>query len=146
MTAGPSSAIGALRANGLRVSAARRLVVEALCAADGPVRADDIAGGLDGRLPPSDLSSVYRNLETLVEMGLVEHVHLGRGAGLYALSGPGRGWARCEACGRHVALEPEALDVICAAIQRLTGFEARLSHFPIVGRCADCRDAPATVS
>ena len=139
MSAGPSSAIGALRANGLRVSAARRLVVEALYAADGPVRADDIAGGLGGRLPPSDLSSVYRNLETLVQMGLVEHVRLGQGAGFYALAGLGRGWARCETCGRHVALDPEALDVICAAIERLTGFEPRFSHFPLVGRCADCR-------
>ena len=46
-----TSALGVLRAGGHRISAARRLVLEALFAADGPVSADRLAGGLDGRLP-----------------------------------------------------------------------------------------------
>jgi Fur family ferric uptake transcriptional regulator len=140
----PNAAISALRANGLRVSAARRLVLEALYAADGPVSADDIAKGLNGRLPPSDLSSVYRNLETLEHVGLVDHVHLGHGPGLYAVAGPQRGWAVCETCERHIALEPQALEKLSAAVRRLIGFDARFSHFPIVGRCGDCLAEPAT--
>jgi Fur family transcriptional regulator, ferric uptake regulator len=140
VTAGLASAIAALRARGLRVSAARRLILEALYAAEGPVSADDIAGGLSGRLPPSDLSSVYRNLETLVRVGLVERAHLRQGPGLYVLAGPDRGWAVCEVCERHVALGSEALGAINAAVEHLTGFRARFSHFPIVGRCRDCRD------
>ena len=39
------SAVEALRAGGLRVSAARRLVLEALYGADGPVTAEQVAGG-----------------------------------------------------------------------------------------------------
>jgi Fur family ferric uptake transcriptional regulator len=134
----PSAAISALRANGLRVSAARRLVLEALYAADGPVSADDIAGGLNGLLPPSNLSSIYRNLDTLEQVGLVERVHLGRGPGRYAACGLDRGWAACECCQRRVVLEPQVLETLRAAVQRLTGFDARFSHFPIVGRCRDC--------
>jgi len=57
-----------------------------------------VAGGLDGKLPPSDLGSVYRNLDTLEQTGLVQHVHLGHGPGLYALVGRHRGWAVCDAC------------------------------------------------
>ena len=67
------AAVDALRAHGLRVSAARRLVLEALYAAGGPISAEQIADGLAGRLPRSDLASVYRNLETLEEVGLVRH-------------------------------------------------------------------------
>ena len=48
--------------------------------------ADAIAAGLDGRLPSSDLASVYRNLDTLEEIGLVRHFHVGHGPGLYALA------------------------------------------------------------
>ena len=44
------------------------------------------AGGLGGRLPASDLGSVYRNLEALERAGLVRHVHAGHGAGRYALA------------------------------------------------------------
>ena len=38
------------------------------------------------RLPHCDLGSVYRNLEALEAIGLVRHVHLGHGPGMYALA------------------------------------------------------------
>src|SRR3712207_1173155 len=78
------AALRTLRGRRLRFSSARRLVLEALYAAPGPVTAEQIASGLGGRLPSSDLASVYRNLETLEEVGLVRHVHLGHGPGRYA--------------------------------------------------------------
>src|SRR5262245_12702641 len=108
--ASPTAAVGALRARGLRVSASRRLVLEALYTADAPVSAEAVSGGLGGKLPPADLASVYRNLDTLEEIGLVEHVHLGHGPGLYALAGSRRGWVACDRCGRNVALESAALE------------------------------------
>jgi Fur family transcriptional regulator, ferric uptake regulator len=135
----PTAAVGALRARGLRVSAARRLVLEALYASRAPVSAEEIAGGLHGQLPPSDLGSVYRNLETLETVGLVQHVHLGHGPGLYALAGRHRGWAVCEACGACVTLEAAVAAEVREAVERATGFEAHFSHFPIVGVCAGCR-------
>jgi Fur family ferric uptake transcriptional regulator len=134
----PAAAAGALRARGLRVSAARRLVLEALYTAEGPVSAEAVAGGLDGALPPSDLGSVYRNLETLEEAGLVQHVHLGHGPGLYAVAGRHRGWAVCDACDRRVALADHALRRIRDVVVETTGFDARFAHFPIAGLCPDC--------
>ena len=92
-----------------------------------------------GRLPPSDLASVYRNLETLDEAGLVQHVHLGHGPGLYAVAGRHAGWAACDACGRHVALDADARALVRDAVHAATGFDARFSHFPIVGICRDCQ-------
>ena len=139
----PSAAYDALREHGLRVSSARRLVVEALFAADGPVSAESIAAGLDGRFPRSDLASVYRNLETFEEIGLVSHVHLGHGPGLYALAaGDGeREYLVCESCDRVFATDPSELDPARELIRRRLGFEARFRHFPIGGRCADCVQA-----
>jgi len=135
------AAIATLRSRGLRVSAARRLVIESLFAADGPVRAEAIAGGLDGQLPDSDLASVYRNLDTLEEIGLVRHFHLGHGPGLYALTGRlEAGYAACEHCGAHRALDADAVADVAAAVYAACGYEPRLSHFPIVGRCPDCEN------
>ena len=78
-----ASALDALRARGLRISASRRQVLEALYADSRPRRAEELAK--DG-----DLASVYRNLDTLEEVGLVRHVHLGHGPGLYSLAGAAR--------------------------------------------------------
>ena len=132
------AAIAAVRARGLRLSSARRLVLEALYAANEPVSAEQVADGLAGRLPRSDIASVYRNLETLEEAGLVRHVHLGHGPGLYVRATDAREYVVCDSCGAFQATEPGGLDDVRRSIRRKFGYEARFSHFPIVGLCPDC--------
>lgn len=133
------AAVEALRSHGLRVSAARRLVLESLFAAEGPIPAERIADGLAGRLPQSDLASVYRNLETLETVGMVRHFHLGHGPGLYGLAGAGgREYLVCTSCHGVRAVEPGDMDGVRSMIQREFGFIASFSHFPIVGLCAGC--------
>jgi Fur family ferric uptake transcriptional regulator len=135
-------AVTVLRAHGLRVSAARRIVLQALFAAGEPVTAERIASGLDGRLPISDIASVYRNLETLEEVGLVRHVHLGHGPGLYALTSAGtREHLLCDRCGAVTSVDPSRLDGVRELIRQETGFAANFSHFPIAGLCPRCADA-----
>jgi Fur family transcriptional regulator, ferric uptake regulator len=130
------AAITTLRARGLRLSSARRLVLEARFRAGEPITAEAIASGLDGRLPPSDLGSVYRNLERLEALGLVRHVHLGHGPGHYApADGRGDDLVVCESCGAVRALAPGAFDDVRAAIRAVTGYEPRFEHFPVVGLC-----------
>ncbi|MGH3013119.1 MAG: Fur family transcriptional regulator [Gaiellaceae bacterium] len=134
-----AAAIAALRERGLRVSSARRLVLESLFAADGPVSADRIAEGVAGRVPRSDLASVYRNLETLEQLGIVRHVHLGHGAGLYELaSAAEREYLVCESCDAVRAVPASELDEVRQSIQEAFGFHARFAHFPIVGLCPHC--------
>ena len=133
-------AVAALRANGLRVSTARRVVLEALFAADGPATADELAGGIPGFVPESDLASVYRNLETLETIGLVRHVHFGHGAGRYVLSANAdRGYVSCRRCGAFEALAPATRAALRDVIAAHTSYHAQFTHFPVVGLCAGCR-------
>ncbi len=133
------TAIEALRAKGMRISSARRLVLEALYAADAPITAERVADGLAGRLPRSDLASVYRNLETLEQVGLVRHSHFGHGPGLYMPTGvQEREYLVCDSCNAVKAVEPSDMDGVRALIHEQFGYEARFSHFPILGLCADC--------
>jgi Fur family ferric uptake transcriptional regulator len=132
-------AIEVVRRGGLRLTSSRRLVLEALLTADEPISAEEIADGLGGRMTQSDIASVYRNLETLGELGLVRHFHAGHGPGRYVLTGFGdREYLACESCGVLESVEPAALDGVRAAVRELAGFEARFSHFPIVGLCPRC--------
>src|ERR1700742_439283 len=123
--------LNTVRSHGMRVSSARRHVLDALLRADQPLTAEEIAG-------EADLASVYRNLDALEEIGVVRHVHLGHGPGRYALAVRSGGWASCEACGRSTALDPDALARIRAVVLDASGFDAGFGHFPIVGRCPEC--------
>jgi Fe2+ or Zn2+ uptake regulation protein len=133
------SALSTLRDEGLRVSAARRLVLEALLVADGPMSAEQIAQGIGGRVPSSDLASVYRNLDLMEKIGLVRHVHLGHGPGLYTLSVEGElEYLTCDRCGDFTPVPPPELDEVRELISRSFGYRAQFTHFPIVGLCASC--------
>jgi Fur family ferric uptake transcriptional regulator len=132
------AALGILRARGLRISAARRLILDALYRADRPVGADELAGRIS-----ADLASVYRNLGLLEDVGLVRHVRLGRGPGLYSLASAARyEFVSCERCGVFEAIDPARLEDVRALIARELGYRANFSQFPIVGVCAGC-EAPA---
>jgi Fur family ferric uptake transcriptional regulator len=130
-----AAALNALRAAGLRISASRRQVLEALYAHSTPLKAEELAK--DG-----DLASVYRNLDTLEEVGLVRHVHLGHGPGLYSLAARDDvEFVTCERCGAYEAVEPRRLDPARELIERELGYRPRFTHFPIVGVCRTCLHA-----
>jgi Fur family transcriptional regulator, ferric uptake regulator len=130
-------AVEAMRTQGLRLTTPRRLVLEALFAVDGPASAERLS--TDAQL---DLTSVYRNLETLERHGLVRHVHLGHGPGLYTLVGQGEHeFLSCERCGAVVAVSPDRLDPVRDQIEQLFGYRARFTHFAVVGLCPDCARA-----
>jgi Fur family ferric uptake transcriptional regulator len=130
----PAEAIAALRDSGLRISTPRRLLVQALFDAAGPVAAAALA-----RTLALEESSVYRNLELLERHGLVHHVHLGHGPGLYGLSGRDEGdYLYCERCGRVTVASPAELEPVRDYIRQRFGHRPRFGHFAIVGVCAGC--------
>ena len=120
------SAIAALRAQGLRVTMARRLILQALFAAAGRSRrrrscatAGDArrrAGRRVGLPQPRGFRAG----------GVVRHVHLGHGPGLYALVGEGeREYLYCERCGSARAVSPGELDDVRELVAVRFGYSAR---------------------
>ncbi|MBV9165856.1 MAG: transcriptional repressor [Solirubrobacterales bacterium] len=133
-------AIRAVRDRGMRLSTARRLVLEALFAADGPVSAPQLAQVLQ-----VDATSVYRNLELLERHGLVRHVHLGHGAGLWVL--PGRQeleYLYCERCAKVTQVAADDLDSIREQIRQRFGYRVRFTHFALIGLCDQCAGSSAS--
>jgi Fur family transcriptional regulator, ferric uptake regulator len=134
------AAVKEVRARGLRASAARRLVLTALLAAEHPVSADEIATGLDGRTTPSDLGSVYRNLDTLERAGVVRHLRAPDGPSRYTLARDDEaGYLTCVRCGEMRAADRETLSGVRAALRDSVGYEGAFLSFPIVGVCGTCR-------
>jgi Fe2+ or Zn2+ uptake regulation protein len=120
------------------MGSARRQVIEALSERAGPVTAEEVAA----QLPDIHVSSVYRSLNVLEELGVVRHVHLAHGPALYELTDVAdqvRHLA-CEGCGRDVVVPSSLFDEVRATILRDYGFVMDSGHFAIPGRCADCAD------
>lgn len=139
--------VAAIRRGGGRVTSARRAVLAALFDAGDPVSADHIMAELATRAVHSDISSIYRILEHLEELGIVAHVHVGHGPGLYALQSTTRlEYLSCERCDRIDAVSSSRLETLRSAVRDAFGYDVRFDHFPMVGVCASCGedDAPPT--
>jgi Fur family transcriptional regulator, ferric uptake regulator len=128
-----------LHQGGMRWTAQRRVVVEALAGVRGHVTGAELVErcrAVDAGTTPS---TVYRTLDALEELGLVRHMHGVDGREEYHVAGePEHGHLTCEACGRTWEVTPAEAGTITGALRRTTGFEADLTHMTIVGRCADC--------
>ena len=130
-----------VRERGGRVTSARRLVLEAIFKAKGHQTADELAAVVQRRSPDIHLSTIYRNLEDLQELGIVVHAHLGHGPSTYHLAATAHGHLVCEECGAVI----EAPDDLFAGLSRSTvsrfGFTIDPHHFAMLGRCHHCQRA-----
>jgi Fur family ferric uptake transcriptional regulator len=132
----------ALRARGERMTGPRRAVIEVLAATPGHLTAEQVVEALAGTTVHR--ASVYRSLEALSDLGVVQHVHLGHGATSYHLAdqhGPHL-HAQCRTCGTVLDLPPTLLDTAARRLLRDTGFRLDAAHVALSGRCATCTDAP----
>ncbi|WP_435202111.1 Fur family transcriptional regulator [Janibacter sp. GS2] len=128
-----------LRRHGLRMTEQRRRVLSALTRRSH-LTPDAIVAlvGSDGgpQLPPS---TIYRTLDALEEVGLVEHTHLDHRAPTYHRAGRhGHLHLRCRSCGRVVEVDPAFAEDFTERLRGETGFDADLTHMAIHGHCAEC--------
>jgi len=132
-----------LRSRGGRATSSRRVLLEVLFQSTEHLSAEALTAAVQQRAPDVHLSTVYRNLEELQELGVISHSHLGHGPATYQLAGHTHAHFICERCGRRLEAPDEMFAELAArAVDRL-GFRIDPHHFAILGRCADCVGADA---
>jgi len=89
-------------------------------------------------LPDVDVTTVYRTLELLEELGLVKHAHLGHGAPSYRPADDDHIHVVCHACGSVVDVADNVVDTLAQRLAAERGFIVDRSHFTVFGRCAEC--------
>jgi len=91
------------------------------------------------RDPGVHRASVYRTLETLSGLGVVQHVHVGHGTTAYHLAGDeAHLHAQCGRCGAVIDLPASLLDEVAARVHREHGFRLDPSHVALSGTCERC--------
>ena len=127
-----------LRGRGERLTTARRALLAALAGADDHRTAEELAVEVRAAFPAIHRATIYRTLETLRRLGVVEHSHLGHGPAVYHLSDDVHHHLVCEECGSVTEAAPSLFTDLEAALQREYGFTMQSRHFAVTGRCAAC--------
>jgi Fur family transcriptional regulator, ferric uptake regulator len=129
-----------LRARGARVTTARRAVLaELVRRGSAHPSAEQIAARLRRSRPEVHLSTVYRTLDVLEELGLVARAGITDGVTTYHLAADRHHHAVCQVCGTVIELPESALSAVVARLRRDHGFAADPHHLTIPGVCARCR-------
>jgi Fur family ferric uptake transcriptional regulator len=127
-----------LRAQGYRLTPQRQLVLEAVTTL-GHATPDEIAEQVRSTASGVNISTVYRTLELLEELGLVTHTHLGHGAPTYhAADDSDHLHLVCRECGGIAEVPPDLLESAAGRIAAEHGFTVDVGHFAIFGTCAAC--------
>ncbi|MDQ2952894.1 MAG: transcriptional repressor [Chloroflexota bacterium] len=128
-----------VRASGKRMTIQRRMVLEALERARHHITADEIAARIRAKHPQIDLSTVYRNLESLEELGYVTHTHFEDRVTRWHLADSNRhGHLVCRHCGAETEVPMTLLEPLARRLRAEHGFQADLAHSAVVGICREC--------
>jgi Fur family ferric uptake transcriptional regulator len=128
----------ALRSHGLRMTAQRQLVLDAVYTL-GHATPEQVHAAVARRAAGVNITTVYRTLELLEELRLVRHAHLSHGAPTYHPVGDDQHvHLVCHECGSVAELAPSALHGLAEELERGRGFRLDIGHAALFGTCVDC--------
>jgi len=126
---------------GYRLTPQRLMVVKAVEEADRHISAEEIYLQVRARYPHMNISTVYRTLELLSELGLVTETDMGDGRVRYHSIGKGHHHHLvCEKCGAIIDVEESMLTPLWNEIGQRYDFEVNMKHLALFGLCAKCRE------
>lgn len=133
--------IEVLRERGFRMTPQRQLILDAIQSLDGHVSAEAVHSRVTRQFPQVNISTVYRTLDLLEELGLVRHTHFDDGIAQYHLAEAAlHQHLICRGCGKEQELDVEILRPLGQHLHQKYGFQLDLAHFALIGRCAGCND------
>jgi len=128
-----------LRQAGYRLTPQRVAVWEAVRRGGRHRTADEITAEVQETLPEVNVSTVYRTLELLVGLDLVQETRLGGAAGYFEVApSPVHHHFVCERCGAVGHLDDELLEPVRSALLESDGFRVSETRMTVFGRCRDC--------
>jgi Fur family ferric uptake transcriptional regulator len=126
---------------GYRLTPQRMMVVEALHSKESHISAEEIFEQLKAKYPYANLSTVYRTLELLKELGLAAEIDIGDGLLRYHAIENGRHHHLvCNKCGKMIELSESEFFPLEKSIMKNQGFKADLTHLAIFGLCSSCQE------
>lgn len=135
-----------LREKGLKVTSQRLMVLNILSAhGDEHLTVEEIYDLAKEESPEIGLATIYRTVQVLLELHVIETVTFDDGFARYELNGEETGsghrhhHAICTQCGKVYSLETDLLDTLEKQVFESLGFEVTDHEVKLYGLCSACR-------
>ena len=130
----------ALSSAGLRMTSQRALILDIINRGDGHLDADEVYSQARQRQSNLSLSTVYRNLHTLKELGLIQELHFNESHHHYEVK-PSTEHQHlvCLGCGKVIEFECGLCSEMKQEISSKNGFQVTGAEVQITGYCSRCR-------
>jgi Fur family ferric uptake transcriptional regulator len=132
--------LSALSDNGYRLTGARRAVVEIVAESPRALTPLEVFDSARAAHPELGLVSVYRTLEKLEELHLIQRVHQPEGCQAFVSANQGhQHMLLCQKCGKVTFFEGDDLENLISVISGKTGYKIQEHWLQLFGLCATCR-------
>lgn len=131
----------AIRQHGIRVTAQRVRILQALSNSKGHPSAQEIHEQASTWLPGLNVATVYRALYQMQEVGLVDLFSTATGVQRFGYRDPDNPHAHliCRECGVVLELSPGVFASLSRRLKEESGFDLDSRHIVLTGLCRDCR-------
>ena len=129
-----------LRSSGKRLTPQRELILRAVDRL-GHATPDEVLVEVRKQSSAVNISTVYRTLEVLEELGLVRHAHLSDRAPTYHSVGDHEHFHLvCRNCHKVFSVDPDVLTPVMDRLAADYAFTVDVGHLTVFGHCGDCSD------
>jgi len=130
----------ALNASGLRITSQRALILEVIRQGEGHLDAGEVYHQARERQHRLSLSTVYRTLQTLKKLGLVEELHFDESHHHYEIKPTTEHHHLvCLGCGRVIEFKYPLVRLVKRNVTQAKDFEITSSEIRVTGYCPTCR-------
>ncbi len=132
---------GQLSRRGYRITPQRVMILESIENSDTHISAEDIFTQVIKKYPRVNISTVYRTLDLLKQLGLIYEIDLGEGKVGYHPENKGHHHHLiCRKCNAIIDINESALFSVKAVLIQAFNFDADLKHLALFGLCEKCRE------
>jgi Fe2+ or Zn2+ uptake regulation protein len=136
-----SSWLSQLQSNGYRLTNARKAVVETVAVTTSALNPLEVYEQAKSVCPGLGLVTVYRTLEKLEELHLIQRVHQPGGCNAYLPHANGhQHLIICQECGKARYFEGDNLEAFFERVAGEQGFTVREHWLQLFGTCAECKN------
>lgn len=139
-----TTALAAFDRAGYRLTGPRRAVADLIAAREGHFTAADLVGEARARRLGIGRATIFRALDLLLELGVLERLDLPSGEHAYVGCEPiHHHHVVCSGCGRATEIDDAGLRAVVEAVAERTGYEIDSHRLELFGRCPTCLGSTA---
>lgn len=133
--------VDALGDAGYRLTAPRRALADLIAGRRGHFTADELLGESRRRRLGLTRATIFRSLDVLTDLELVERLDLPSGEHAFVACRPAQHHHHivCSSCGRSTEVADIGFDAVTASIARATGYRVDAHRLELFGLCPSCR-------